>query len=315
MTKIIDLGQTVPQTIEERFEKIKLLFLGRDPVGIANYRRIFGSRWVDSTGLSLDEIERKREELGEKEFTALLRRIAENLTVGPEVFIKELEDAGIEWALVNSDKIEKIAELVSQWPDRLKGIASVDPFKGDEAVRELERAIRDLGLIAYYASPFDWGIKATDDHFFPLYEKASELAIPVFIYTSMNYRTDLPMDIARPLYLDQIAMSFPNLKIVADCGGWPWVPEMIGVARRHPNVFISTTSNRPKYLATPGSGWEMLMQFGNTLLQDQVVFSSGASDLGLPISTIVDEMLSLPLKDKVKEKWLYKNATRLFGLG
>jgi len=79
-------------------------------------------------------------------------------------------------------------------------------------------------------------------------------------------------------------------------------------------VYIDTRSHRPNHLATPGSGWEMLVQFGNTLLQDQIVFASGASDLGLPIEMIVEEMKSLPLKDKVKEKWLYKNALRLFNL-
>jgi predicted TIM-barrel fold metal-dependent hydrolase len=62
----------------------------------------------------------------------------------------------------------------------------------------------------------------------------------------------------------------------------------------------------------PGSGFEMLMQFGNTLLQDRIVFASGSGDLGLPIGQIVREMQALPLKDAVKEKWLYKNALELF---
>jgi predicted TIM-barrel fold metal-dependent hydrolase len=58
----------------------------------------------------------------------------------------------------------------------------------------------------------------------------------------------------------------------------------------------------------------MLMRFGNTLLQDRVVFASGADDMGLPISLVVQEMKELPLKEKVKEKWLYRNARKLFDL-
>ncbi|MBW2634156.1 MAG: amidohydrolase family protein, partial [Deltaproteobacteria bacterium] len=119
------------------------------------------------------------------------------------------------------------------------------------------------------------------------------------------------MDVGRPLYLDRVAIDFPELRIVASCGGWPWVPELVGVARRHQNVYIDTSSHRPKYLAMPGSGFEMLMQFGNTLLQDQIVFASGSGDLGLSIGQIVKEMKELPLKDEVKEKWLYKNALQL----
>jgi len=184
-----------------------------------------------------------------------------------------------------------------------------------QAVHTLERAVKELGISAFYASPFDWKIRANDALFFPLYTKAAELDIPVFIYTAMNYNTELPMDLARPIYLDPVAMAFPKLRIVADCGGWPWVPEMVGVARRHQNVYINTNSHRPKHLATPGSGWEMLLQFGNTLLQDQVVFASGADYLGLPVSLLVEEMKALPLKDEVKEKWLYRNALRVFQAG
>ena len=115
-----------------------------------------------------------------------------------------------------------------------------------------------------------------------------------------------------PLCLDEVARDFPEMTIIADCGGWPWVPDMIGVARRHQNVYIDTAAHRPKYFATPGSGWEMLMQFGNTLLQDRIVFASGWSNYQMPIGDVVEEMRALPLKDDVKEKWLYRNAARLF---
>ena len=203
------------------------------------------------------------------------------------------------------------AAYLSHLSKRLYGVAPYNPFEGANAVKELEIAIREKGLKAVSASPYQWGIKANDPRFYPCYAKAVELDIPVFIYTAMNYRTDYDMDVGRPLYLDRVAIDFPRIRIVARCGGWPWVPELVGVARRHQNVYIDTSSHRPKYLAVPGSGFEMLMQFGNTLLQDRVVFASGSGDLGLPIGQIVKEMQELPLKDEVKEKWLYKNARQL----
>jgi predicted TIM-barrel fold metal-dependent hydrolase len=181
-----------------------------------------------------------------------------------------------------------------------------------KAVRELERAVKELGLRCFYASPYRFGIRANDKKFYPLYAKAVELGIPVFIYTTMTYRTDFPMDVGRPLYVDEVAMDFPEMNIVAGLGGWPWVPEMVGVARRHRNVRISTAGHRPRYLAVPGSGWEMLMQFGNTLLQDQVVFASSWWTFALPIAQVVKETKALPLKEQVLEKWLGGNARRMF---
>lgn len=315
MLKVIDLGLEPPASTDEIARKIRSVFLEKEAQGMANYRRIFGPRWAAAMGTSLEEIDAKRRELTEAEFLALLDSVARMLTVSPEAFVKELDEAGIEWGLVDTDNLDKTAAFVRRWPERFKGMALLNPFLGMKAVRELERAVRELGMVALYASPFDWKIRASDPLFFPLYTKAAELGIPVFIYTAMNYNTELPMDIARPLHLDAVAMAFPDLNIVADCGGWPWVPELVGLARRHRNVYINTSSHRPKHLATPGSGWEMLMQFGNTLLQDQVVFASGSGDLGLPIHQIVEEMKALPLKEAVKEKWLRGNAVRLFDKG
>jgi len=312
--KVIDLGLDLPPSTEEIAAKLKLFLGDIKGRGIANYRRIFGPRWAAALGMTLEDIDTRRQELSEAEFNALLDSAAQMLTISPEAFVRQVEQAGIEWGLVDSPDLDKTAAFVQRFPERFKGMALLNPFEGMQAVRQLESAVLELGFVAFYASPFDWKIPANDRLFFPLYAKAAELNIPVFIYTAMNYNTELPMDLARPLNLDAVAMAFPELKIVADCGGWPWVPELVGLARRHPNVYINTSSHRPKHLATPGSGWEMLMQFGNTLLQDQVVFASGASDLGMPLAQVVQEMLALPLKDAVKEKWMYKNALRLFDL-
>ncbi len=312
MPKVIDLRLDFPLTADEITETMKLFALNKDARGVANYRRIFGPRWASSLGTSMEELEEKSAQLPEEEFSAYLMELAKKMALTPSQFVKQLDEAGIEWGLIETTDNDKTAALISQAPGRLKGMASFNPFEGTRAVREVERAVKELGFKAVYVSPYRWGIKANDARFYPIYAKAVELDIPVFIYTAMNYRTDYAMDVGRPLYLDQVAMDFMDLRIVASCGGWPWVPELIGVARRHRNVYIDTSSHRPRYLGLPGSGFEMLIQFGNTLLQDRIVFGSGAADLGLPIGHIVREMRELPLKDEVKDKWLYYNALELF---
>jgi len=312
MTKVIDLRLDFPLSVDELAEMIKYFVLSEDKSGIANYARIFGPQWESIMGFSFEELEQKAAESSPTELDDMLRELATHFVQTPDQFKQQLTEAGIEWGLVEADDIDKTASLVSQLPEKLKGVALFDPFAGTKGVTAVERAVKELGFAAIYASPYRWGIKADDPRFFPVYAKAVELNIPMFIYTSMNYRTDYAMDVGRPLYLDKVAMAFPEMKIIASCGGWPWVPELIGVARRHRNVYIDTSSHRPKYLAVPGSGFEMLLQFGNTLLQDRIVFASGVGDLGLPITQIVQEMKELPLKDSVKEKWLYHNAMALF---
>ncbi len=314
MTDVIDLRLDVPVSVDEMAEMVKYFILSENKSGIANYINIFGPQWEASLGASFEELEIQAKALSGDELEAWLKDIAGKLTTTPEQLAQDLQSAGIVWGLVETDDNDRTADLVSKLPGKLKGMTLFDPFVGTKGVTDVERAVRDLGFVAIYASPYRFGIKADDPLFFPIYAKAVELNTPVFIYTAMNYRTDYAMDVGRPLYLDKVARSFPELKIIASCGGWPWVPELIGVARRHRHVYIDTSSHRPKYLGVPGSGFEMLMQFGNTLLQDRIVFASGVGDLGLPIGQIVQEMKELPLKESVKEKWLYQNAAELFNL-
>jgi predicted TIM-barrel fold metal-dependent hydrolase len=312
VAKVIDLELSLPPSVEEIVSSLKDYVLRRGEKGLANYGNIFGPTKARSLELMPEELERMAKELTPEELEDTLKERAAKAVITLPQFVEQLDDAGIEWGIIDGGSHERTAEIVAQFPKKFVGVAVVNPHDGMKAVRELERAVKELGLKCFYATPFRFGIRANDKKFYPLYAKAVELNIPVFIYTTMTYRTDFPMDIGHPVNIDEVAMDFPEMKIVAGLGGWPWVPEMVGVARRHQNVYISTAGHRPKYFAVPGSGWEMLMQFGNTLLQDKVVFASSWWTYGLPIKQVIQEMRALPLKEIVKEKWLYENATRLF---
>ncbi len=132
---------------------------------------------------------------------------------------------------------EETAALLHRYPDRFLGLAriSINAFKGMSGVRELERLVRDEGFHALGVSALVDCIPASDRRYYPLYTKAAELGIPVRIYSSMNYANDRPYDLGHPRHLDQIAMDFPELKIIGGLGGWPWVNEMVALVRRHPN--------------------------------------------------------------------------------
>lgn len=319
MSKVIDLDLPIPPSAEQIASTMKLWALGRGAKGLANYRHIFGPSKARGFGVSIAELERLSRELSPDAFDAMLLERAQRLAMPLAAFITQMDAAGIAWGAFRTDSNDRTAEVVAQYPGRLLGQALANPHEGMQAVRELERAVKELGLRSFYASPFRYGLPPNDKKFYPLYAKAAELHIPVFVYVTMNYNTALPMDLSHPRHLDEVAMDFPELPLIAGCGGWPWVPEMVGVARRHQNVYIDTEAHRPKHLATPGSGWEMLLQFGNTLLQDRVLFASNWAAYFQPsegvLQRVIAEMWALPLKEAVKEKWLYHNAACLFNRG
>jgi hypothetical protein len=255
--------------------------------GMANYGRIFRSRGEggrDSPDMAMDD------------------------------YVDMLGKLGVERAIPFGISNEEIAALLRRYPHRFLGLARMSCLKGMSSVRAFERLVRDEGFHALGVSALVDCLPASDRRYYPLYAKAVELGVPVRIYASMNYATDRPYDLGHPRHLDQVAMDFPELTIIGGLGGWPWVNEMVALVRRHPNLYVDTSAHRAKYFGQPGSGWDMLIQFGNTLIQDKVLVGISAGLVGQPYETLIQEYLHLPLKDSVKEKWLYHNAARVFGL-
>jgi uncharacterized protein len=229
-------------------------------------------------------------------------------------YVKLLDGVGIVRAVPFGASNDEVAELLREYPDRFLGLARISGLHGMRGVRELEYRVREQKFAALGVSALVDGIPASDRRYYPLYAKAVELDIPVRIYSSMNYATDRPYDLGHPRHLDQVAIDFPELTLIGGLGGWPWVNEMVALVRRHPRLHLDTSAHRAKYLGQRGSGWEMLLQFGNTLIQDKVLVGLSAGLVSQPHATLIEEYLALPLKDSVKEKWLYANAARVFRL-
>lgn len=228
-------------------------------------------------------------------------------------FVALMDQAGVERGVLRAPN-HVIAEILAAYRTRFIGMASISPHDGMRGVRELERLVREQGFGGLRVSALFNMIPASDRRYYPLYTKCAELDIPVRIYANMNYANDRPYDLGHPRHLDQVAVDFPELRIVAGLSGWPWVNEMVALLRRHPNLYCDTASHRPRYFGVPGSGWEQFLQFGNTLLQDKIMVGLSWEAFGLPMAALIEEYAALPLKDAVLEKWLHANAERFFRL-
>jgi predicted TIM-barrel fold metal-dependent hydrolase len=226
-----------------------------------------------------------------------------------------MDQAGVVKGFLSTASNAVTTEAARRHPDKLIGVAHLSPYDGMRAVQELERLVREENIGGFSVAALNDMVPASDRRYYPLYAKCVELGIPVRIYTAMTYASDRPYELGHPRHLDQVAMDFPELTIIAGLAGWPWVSDMVGLLRRHGNLYCDTAAHRPRHFATPGSGWEQFLQFGNTLLQDKIMVGLSWSLLSLTMEEAIDEYLALPLKDSVKEKWLYGNAARVLQLG
>lgn len=228
--------------------------------------------------------------------------------------VAEMDKAGIQTLMLsawhrpgaNIYSNDLIAEMIAEFPDRFVGVASVNLEKPVEAVRELDRAVRQLGFKALRVIPWLWKLPPNDKLYFPLYVKCIELDIP--FCTQVGHTGPLmPSETGRPVpYLDEVALVFPELKIVAGHIGHPWTDEMIGVAWKHENVYIDTSAYLPRYYPP------QLLHYLKTYGQDKVLFGSNFPMLSL--EKCVQQVNELGLAEDVQAKFLFQNAKRVFKL-
>ena len=225
-----------------------------------------------------------------------------------------MDAAGIEKLLVTAwtrpgialASNDDVAEFIRDFPTRLVGVAGVDLEHPVAAVRELDRAVRELGFKALRVIPWLWKLPPNDRLYYPLYVKCVELDVP--FCTQVGHTGPLmPSETGRPIpYIDEVALAFPELKIVCGHIGYPWTDEMIGVAWKHANVYIDTSAYLPRYYPP------QLVHFMNTYGQDRVLFGTNFPMLSLEDCT--QQAAELELKPKARAKFLHENARRVFRL-
>jgi len=207
---------------------------------------------------------------------------------------------------------DAVAELVATAPDMLMGFCSVDPHGGRASTDEIRRCVSELGMRGVKFQPISQAFQPNERQFYPLYEVAEELGMVVVMhsgYTAVGqgrpggggYR----LKYGQPIFLDDIAADFPDLKIVSAHPSWPWHDQALAVARHKPNVYIDLSGWAPKYF--PAS----VVQQANSLLQDKVLF--GTDHPVISPGRWLKEFGELPIKDTVRPKIMVDNARRLLG--
>jgi predicted TIM-barrel fold metal-dependent hydrolase len=232
-----------------------------------------------------------------------------------DAFVAEIEAAKIVRAVVvgrdtptNGIPNDTVAQLVGAHRERLLGIGAVDPQRLGiaAAVDEVHRAIGSLKLAGINLDPgfLPRPLHADAAIFFPIYQACLELGVPVFI---MSGPTTPDLEYNHPRAVGSVAGTFPKLKIVCCHGFYPFVDEMIGIAFKHENVYVSPDM----YMFMPGAA--LYAEAANAFMADQLLF--GSSYPFRPMRQSVEDAGRLGLKEDVYEQVMWRNADRLLGLG
>lgn len=241
-----------------------------------------------------------------------------------ENMLEEFDSAGVQkmvlfaWDAETRKGLPKtsndyIAEIVEKYPDRFIGFASVDPHKGRLAEKELERAVKDLSLKGLKFQQSVQEFYPNDKKFYPLYSKAEELKIPVVFHMgATGIGSGIPggggfrLKYTRPIYVDDVAVDFPELTIVCAHPAWPWHDEALAIALHKSNVYIDLSGWSPKYIP------ESVIRYATTILSDKTLF--GTDYPFIKPNRWLRDFRALNIKPDVERKILGENAKKILGL-
>lgn len=204
---------------------------------------------------------------------------------------------------------ERVAEVCAKHPDRFSGLAGMDPTRGMQGLRDLEKGVREYGFVGGHYYPHWFGLAPDHAKWYPYYAKACELDIPVMLQVGHNLiysQTRRLPSVARPITLDQVAIDFPELKIIGIHIGVPWTDEMISMAWKHANIYIGVDAYAPKH-------WPpALVHYLNTYGRGKVLF--GTDFPVIPPERAVEEIAAMGLRPESHYELMEGAARRLFRL-
>jgi uncharacterized protein len=162
-----------------------------------------------------------------------------------------------------------LADYVSRNPEKYIGFAGIDPASPD-AIDDLHKAKNDLRLKGITLCPSCQNIHPVDMRAMRVYEQADKLKMPLLFHYGAPLPQNAPLEYANPLPLDEVARSFPKLKIIIAGMGFPFPDITVSLLEKHPNVFADTSGLFGNSMAA----YNVLSQAYNAGAIDKILFGS-----------------------------------------
>jgi hypothetical protein len=226
------------------------------------------------------------------------------------VFMVDATSATGEPPPVSNDEIGRLA---NDHRDVVIPFASIDPHTGEAGAAEVRRLVDEYGFRGFKFHPNMQAFFPNDPAVYPIYEAMAETGLPVVFHTGHTgvgagqpAGGGIRLKFSNPMFVDDVAVDFPDMPIVLAHPSFPWQDEAISVALHKPQVHIDLSGWSPKYFPPN------LIQYANTLLRTKVLFGSDYPVI-TPDRWLAD-FAKLDIKEEVRPLIVKENAARLLGL-
>ncbi|WP_129791859.1 amidohydrolase family protein [Sphingosinicella sp. CPCC 101087] len=209
---------------------------------------------------------------------------------------------------------EEIAEAARENEDIMIAFASIDPHKGKMGALEARRLVEEHGVKGFKFHPPMQNFHPYDRMAWPLYEVIAEYGLPAIFHTGhsgmgtgMKGGGGIRLKYGQPMLVDDVAVDFPDMKIILAHPSWPWTDESLSMALHKENVFIDLSGWSPRYFP------KQVVQYANTQLRKKMLF--GSDYPLIPPDKWLADAAEAGFREEVMPLILKENAAKLLKLG
>lgn len=207
----------------------------------------------------------------------------------------------------------EVVDACAKNDDILIPFASIDPAKGKAGAREARDLADNHGIQGFKFHPTMQGFYPNDRMAYPLYEAIAESGKPALFHTGqtgvgsgMPGGNGMRLKYSNPMYMDDLAVDFPDMPIILAHPSFPWQEEALSVAQHKPNVYIDLSGWSPKYFP------KILLQYANTILKHKMLFGSDWPMIAP--EKWLNAFDKAEFRDEVRPLILKENAMKLLGV-
>ena len=207
----------------------------------------------------------------------------------------------------------EVAEFAAKNDDVCIPFASIDPHKGKFGAREARDLIENHGVRGFKFHGIAQGVSPSDRVGYPIYEVINAYKLPAIFHTGhsgmgtgMRGGGGMRLKFGQPILVDDVAVDFPDMKIILAHPSWPWVDESLSMALHKDNVFIDLSGWSPRYFQP------QIIRYANIQLRHKMLFGSD-----FPLihpGKWIDAAKEVGFKDEVLPGIMKGNAAKLLGL-
>jgi 2,3-dihydroxybenzoate decarboxylase len=328
-----------PPDLIERYKRMIRDGSSRDPgfESLMGYFLFNDSPRTNAIVERLQDLGERR--LGDMDATGIAKQVISITAPGLQVF-----DADTAVGLARSYN-DQLAEAVRAHPNRFAGLAAIAPQNPEAAARELERAVRKLGLKGAIVNSHTHGEYLDDEKFWAIFATAEALDVPVYIHPQTpppsmigpllesgldgaiyGFAVETGMHLLR-IIVSGVFDRFPKLKIVVGHLGegipyWLFRVDFFhrGIVQTKRYANFKPLKKKPSdymkenvYVTTSGMAWQPVILYARSVLgADRVLYAMDYPYQFVPEEVAVTD--NLPISDAEKEAFYQTNAENVFAL-